>query len=119
MVFRFLRRLSLLCDSVQLMRHNLHTEGYGNIIPMIRSQSLISSFSLSPNYPALNEKKDFDLLKPEVKVYFGLMHKTGNTRSIESPIGTQSVIDACCNGVSKNITSSLCGIEPPLRVFSY
>lgn len=66
---------------------------------MMRSQSLVSPFSLSSNYPALNEAKSFDLLKPEIKIYFGLMHKSGDARSVEGPIGTQSVIDICSESI--------------------
>lgn len=96
MVFLFLRRLSLLCD---LSSVYIATICIRNIIPMMRSQSLVSPFSLSSNYPALNEAKSFDLLKPEIKIYFGLMHKSGDARSVEGPIGTQSVIDICSESI--------------------
>ena len=59
------------------------------------SQSLVSLFS----YPALNETKRFGLLKPEIKIDFGLMHESSDTRSVESPIGAQSVIDVCSQSI--------------------
>ena len=95
-VFLFLRRLSLLCglSSVYIVTICIQQDN-GNIIPIMPSQSLVSLFS----YPALNETKRFGLLKPEIKIDFGLMHESSDTRSVESPIGAQSVIDVCSQSI--------------------
>ena len=79
--------------------HNLHTARRWKYHTNYAQPVAISPFSLPSNYPVLDETKAFDLLKPEIKIDFGLMHESSDTRSVESPIGAQSVIDVCSQSI--------------------